>query len=470
MLRKLYILPVIGLMITGALLSGCKKLIEIDPPLNEVSSELVFKSDKTAKSALAGLYVDLAATQTQAVNFTAFSALQADDMEYVTAGNTTYDEFNNNSSIAASSGALGVFSDWYAIIYRANAIIEGLAKYTGTTAAVNKELTAEAKFIRAYCYFNLVNTFGDVPLIVETDVNVTAYLPRVATSVVYTQIVQDLTDAKANLLADYSFTASDRLGANQFAAEALLARVNLYLGNYAAAESNASDVISSSLYSMVPADKMGTGLFIKNSTEAILQLPSYLNATTQYTQEASTFIPSAYNVASVFWKIRSNLVDVFASADLRKKNWMKEAGDGTNVFTPYKFKYKTSTLAIAANVSECPMILRLAEQYLIRAEARAKIGTNISGALADLNVVHTRAGLSESTTIVPAALIEEIALENRKEFFCEQAHRWFDLKRTGRVDAVIGALKPTYKPTSQLLPIPQGAIDANPNLTQNPGY
>lgn len=140
------------------------------------------------------------------------------------------------------------------------------------------------------------------------------------------------------------------------------------------------------------------------------------------------------------------------------------------MFTPYKFKYKTSTLAIAAGVSECPMILRLAEQYLIRAEARVKIGTNLSGALADLNVVHIRAGLPESTTIVPAALIDEIALENRKEFFCEQAHRWFDLKRTGKADAVIGALKPTYTTNAQLLPIPQSAIDANPNLTQNPGY
>jgi hypothetical protein len=114
--------------------------------------------------------------------------------------------------------------------------------------------------------------------------------------------------------------------------------------------------------------------------------------------------------------------------------------------------------------------MRLAEQYLIRAEARATLGANISGALSDLNVTRLRAGLQASTTTNPAVLLDEIALENRKEFFCEQGFRWFNLKRTGQADAVLGALKPSYRPAAKLLPIPQSAIDANPNLTQNPGY
>ena len=143
---------------------------------------------------------------------------------------------------------------------------------------------------------------------------------------------------------------------------------------------------------------------------------------------------------------------------------------GTTYSVPFKYKYPTNALAVTAGVTEYQTVMRLAEQYLIRAEARARIGTNLSGALSDLNVIRSRAGVATSTTTVAATLLDEIALENRKELFCEQAFRWFNLKRTGQADAVIGALKTTYKPTAKLLPIPQSAIDANPNLTQNPGY
>lgn len=470
-MKKLYILSIIGLVAAGSLLSGCKKLIEIDPPLNEVPSAVIFKSDKTAKGALVGLYTYLQSTQVQTINLTAYSSLQGDDMLYLTAGNATYEEFANNTSVALSSGASGLFTEWYATIYRANAIILGLQQYTGTSAAVNKQLTAEAKFIRAYCYFNLVNTFGDVPLVLQTDVNVTAFQPRTPTSQIYAQMVQDLTDAKANLLADYSSTSSNRNGANKFAAAALLARVYLFMGNYALAESNASEVIASPLYTMIPKATMATALFVKNSSESILQMPNYLSDVTQYTAEGSSFIPATYTVASIFWRISPNLVNTFAATDLRRLNWMRDVVSGTETYaTPFKFKYRNNTLAVAAGITEVPMVLRLAEQYLIRAEARARIGSNLSGALADMNVTRLRANLTESTTLDQATLITEIAAEKRKEFFCEQAYRWYDLKRTGQADAVLSALKPSYTPKSKLLPIPQTAIDANPNLTQNPGY
>jgi dihydroorotase len=121
-------------------------------------------------------------------------------------------------------------------------------------------------------------------------------------------------------------------------------------------------------------------------------------------------------------------------------------------------------------MSENQVILRLAEQYLIRAEARARIGTDLSGALADLNVVHQRAGLTASITLAQAALLDEIALENRKEFFCEQGIRWYNLKRTGQADAVLTALKASYRPNAKLYPIAQSIINSNPNLIQNAGY
>jgi hypothetical protein len=124
------------------------------------------------------------------------------------------------------------------------------------------------------------------------------------------------------------------------------------------------------------------------------------------------------------------------------------------------------------------LVLRVAEQYLIRAEAKAQ-QNNFSGAQADVNVIRNRAGLPNLTTMVDnTTAMMAIEKERRTELFCEWGHRWFDLKRwssltnTGktRADDVLGALKITWKSTSVIYPIPQSARDNNPNLTQNTGY
>ncbi len=450
--------------------SGCEKMIAIDPPLNEVSTASVFGSDKTATSARSGMFSSLAATTTQGSYLTIYSSLQADDLIY-TSTVAGLQEYYYNTYTALSTGQTSVFSEWYTVIYRANSIIEGLQKYSGTSDAIKKQYTAEAKLVRAYCYFNLVNTFGDVPLVVTADVTVTAHQPRETVANVYTQIIADLTEAKANLLTDYSATANDRIGVNRFTAAGLLARVYMFTGDYASAESNASEVIGSSLYSLIPSATMGTALFVKNSAESIWQMPPPISATNQYTVEGSNLVPTTYTISTIIYRISPNLTQNFVSTDLRRTKWMNDAIiSGTTYSVAFKYKYPTNALAVTAGVTEYQTVMRLAEQYLIRAEARARIGTNLSGALSDLNVIRSRASVTTSTTTVAATLLDEIALENRKELFCEQGFRWFNLKRTGQADAVIGALKTTYKPTAKLLPIPQSAIDANPNLTQNPGY
>lgn len=452
-------------------LTGCKKLIEIDPPLDQISSDVVFATDKTAKAALTGLYTTLSQSQVQGINLTLYGALQSDELLYQGTV-VAQQELSNNTYTALSTSLTDVFSNWYATIYQTNSIILGLQRTAGTTAAVKKQLTAEAKLIRAYCYFNLVNAYGDVPLVLQTDVNVTAYQPKETTANIYRQIISDLTEAKADLLADYSYTSGDRMGVNKFTATALLARVYLFTADYAAAESNASEVIASSLYKMIPSATIGTGVFVKNSTESIWQMPPYLNNLNQYTLEGGTFVPTTYTATTTFnYKIQPGLIQEFGTTDLRRAAWIKEGTAGTTSYIiPFKYKYPTNPLAIAAGVNEMQTVLRLPEQYLIRAEARTRIGTNLTGALEDLNVTRLRAGLAASTTTVAATLLDEIALEGRKEFFCEQGYRWFNLKRTGKADAVLGALKATWRPAAKLLPFSQTILDANPNLIQNTGY
>ena len=112
----------------------------------------------------------------------------------------------------------------------------------------------------------------------------------------------------------------------------------------------------------------------------------------------------------------------------------------------------------------------MAEQYLIRSEARAR-KNNLSGALADLNTIRNRSGLLNSTAIDQASLLLSIEHERRIEFMSEWGNRWYDLKRTNRIDAVLGLLKPaTWQSTDKLWPIPVAELNANPALMQNPGY
>jgi len=164
--------------------------------------------------------------------------------------------------------------------------------------------------------------------------------------------------------------------------------------------------------------------------------------------------------------LNPQLVNAFESGDKRKSSWTASlVYNGTTYYYPYKYK----SIVQGAN-TEYYTLLRLAEQYLIRAEARAR-QNNISGSQADLSVVRNRAGLPNTTAGDEASLLLAIERERRVELNCEWGHRWLDLKRTNRVDAVIGAIKPaTWKPTAALYPIPVGQISLNPNLTQNAGY
>jgi hypothetical protein len=116
-------------------------------------------------------------------------------------------------------------------------------------------------------------------------------------------------------------------------------------------------------------------------------------------------------------------------------------------------------------------VLRLAEQYLIRAEARAN-QNNIAGAVDDINVIRTRAGLpAVSQGVSKDQCLLAIEQERRIELFTEWGHRWFDLKRTNRADAVLSTLKsPNWQSADRLYPIPQSELETDVHLNQNPGY
>ena len=144
--------------------------------------------------------------------------------------------------------------------------------------------------------------------------------------------------------------------------------------------------------------------------------------------------------------------------------------NGTTFYYPYKYKKGDDYSSNPPPPTEYYIVFRLAEQYLIRAEARAQQG-NIGGGQADINLIRNRSGLANTIASDKGNLLSAVEHERQIELFAEWGHRWLDLKRTNRADQVLGAIKgASWQSTDKVYPIPQSQIQLNPFLTQNPGY
>ncbi|MEJ7559812.1 MAG: RagB/SusD family nutrient uptake outer membrane protein [Pedobacter sp.] len=444
-------------LIAGALLStsSCKKFVEIGAPPTQILFEEAFKSDASAQSTVLGLYSS-GTSAPGVIGFYSFLAgISADDLQY-NSTDALYQEFATNAVTNTNGYAANAWASSFGFIKNANNIISGLTTSTSLTPALKNQLLGEAKFMRAFAYFYLVNLYGEVPMPMKDDYSAfeNAALPRSPVAAIYAQVLTDLTEAQTLLPVTYTGTFRGRI--NKYAATSLLARVYLYQKNYAGAEAQASEVISSNVYSL-PAPATA---FINTSNEVIWQIANINGFTTFGTNyvTSATVIPT--------YSLNDDTYKSFEAVDLRKTNWtaLKTIGGKTyNTITKYKVASGTG--------NEYSVALRFAELYLIRAEARAQ-QNNLTAAKSDLNMIRVRAGLPAiSTDLLQPQLLTAIEQERRVEFFGEWGHRWLDLKRTNRVDAVMSAARPTtWKPTSALFPVPQSQILINASLTQNPGY
>lgn len=447
------------LIIFVILNQSCKQFVEVPQPVDQLTSILVFADDNSAIKTITGIYIEMMVDQQQfsAGSTTLFGGMSADELYYYMP--SYRDEFTNNEITLANHSNIDYFfwQPCYKHIYSANKCIEGAENSTSLSPEVKNSIIGEAKFIRAFCYFYLVNFFGNVPLVLTTAYQQNLSSAAVADTIIYNQIIADLTDAKEILTTDYP--TPERVRPNKFAAAALLARVYLYTKNWAAAENESTAVINGNMYAL---DTGLNDVFQINSGETIWQL----HPVTPYynTWEGYLIIPP--DGFSPAYLVTAGLLNSFEPSDERKKNWlMNIIFNGDTLYYPYKYKINTGS-----TLQEYYVVLRLAEQFLIRAEARAR-QHNLQAALKDLNIIRRRAGLPDVETSDQQQLLTAVEHERRIELFCEWGHRWFDLKRTGRADAVLGILKPsTWQPTDTLWPIPDQEIKLNPALKQNAGY
>lgn len=479
----------IGVLIIFFLTTGCKKFVTVDAPNTSINEENVYKTDATAIAVLTGIYSQMVndGPFTGGTGISLLSGLSADELTlagvvddnkliaYYRNQLRTNPSENYGTELWGGSGNI-----LFNYLFICNAAIEGISNSVSLTASVKKQLLGEAKFMRAFLNFYLVNFFGDAPLVLTTDPAVNASLSRSPVPQVYQQIVADLKESQ-QLLSDNFLTKDlknyhgtpERIRPTRWAATALLGRAYLYMSDYNNAEMESSKIIDNSTMFSLPDLN---NVFLRNSTEAIWQLQPVQSG--RNTEDAFTFILPTLtgpNAKTNPVYLSPQQLNAFEVADLRRKggNWVDSVIISGNVFF-FPAKYKATTTSAAA-ASEYLMVFRLAEQYLIRAEARAQ-QNNTGGAQDDLNKVRTRAGLPNTTANDKASLLPIIFKEWQVEFFTEWGHRWLDLKRTGNVEAIMGEVTPLkangsqWQSYQQLYPVYYNDILMNPNLKQNSGY
>lgn len=450
------------LLITAAFITvSCESFVDAGPPKSQLSGEVVFDDIATARAALGNCYALLCnnVVVTGGVQgITVMLGNYADEIIPYGSGQADQAFFQNNLT-PQTSDITAIWNSSYNLIYSLNDIIEGVEASSGISPADREILIGEALLMRSLLYFHLTNLFGAVPYITTTDYTANVRISKTATDILYKKLEEDLTLAYHKLPEDYG--TYSRTTPNKSVASALLARLYLYAGNWELAAGKAQEVISNAaLYSLEPDL---AAVFLKDSRSTLWQLSPTIEG--MPTLEGQSFIftmgpPPARSLNPV-------LVDAFEAGDNRKEQWVGTVIDGESVWH-YPYKYKQNTTMDVS--SEYSVLIRLEEMYLIRAEARAWTG-DTNGAREDLNIIRNRAGLPNTTATTPSGLRDAIREERRFEFFCEQGHRWFDLKRMNVADSVLSQSKPGWNPIDFLWPLPQNELLLNPALLpQNPGY
>jgi len=442
--------------------SNCNDFLEIDDPIGQIPHEEVFMNETTATASITSLYGKLrdeVLINGNSSGMGVLMGLYADELDYYGAQGDFYENLFFHNVIASDPTVESIWAKAYNLVYMSNAALEGLENSDQFSMDFKNKLRGEALFVRGLVHFYMVNLFGDIPYPKTTDFIMNSQIHKIPVNLVYENILEDLNEAKS-LLGD-EYISGERIRANRWVVSALLARVYLYMGRWQDAEQESSNIIDNTTLFSLEIDL--NEVFLKESRSTIFQLKPGNSGSN--TEEAAIYIFDS--PPPPFVALSPNLIEAMESNDLRKTEWIGEVSDGTQSWyyaNKYIQQFNTGTSM------EYSIVFRLAEQYLIRSEARAN-QNNIVGAQQDLNVIRNRAGLDNTLAITQEELQQAIVKERRFELFTEQGHRWFDIRRFGIASQILEPIKPGWSVTDILFPIPESELLINPNLApQNSGY
>jgi starch-binding outer membrane protein, SusD/RagB family len=443
-------------------LFSCDDFLEVDLPTSQLNTPFVFENYATANAAMVDIYAKIRDNGIISGNNMGMGAslgAYTDELDFFGQPTLSLNFFFSNTVLPTTATIETWWNNSFNNIYAANTIYESVEDSETLTQDNKNQLKGESLFIRALIHFHLVNLFGDIPYITSTDYRQNQSVARLSKQEIYNFIILDLENAKS-LLPDNYFGGT-RVRPNKSVASALLSRVYLYNQNWAEAANEASFIINQSEMYSFPASLNNT--FLIQSQSTIWQLLP--QASNRNTLEGATFIFLTAPPPSL--ALSEELLSAFELGDQRKLNWTKQVTNSNGTwYHAFKYKQRTNT----SSSQEYSIIFRLAEQYLIRAEARARQGETIT-AMEDLNIIRTKAGLPASTANTQTDILQAIMQERKVELFTEFGHRFFDLKRLDKLDAELNLTKPGWSTYMKNLPIPQRELLLNPNLLpQNNGY
>lgn len=428
---------------------SCSDFLDQKPD-NYISDAAVIKTLSSAKAALNGAYHDLASTSYYGgVYFDAGVNLAADNVTWTGSLNYYYD-FDTHQYSAENQLLSYAWYAIYATVNQTNQVIDKVTVLNDGSESERRRIIAEATVIRSLAFFDLARTWGNIPVVKQATSSPTQFdgVKQTKAKDVYRLVVDDV-------LAIYNDLSelSDRVHVTRSAADAFLARVYLYLEQWDKAEQYASKVIDNGNYTLGTIRDL---IDNKETAESIWEL-AYSSS---FTNQQSTYWRSPDQGGRHEWGPSKELVQLLADPTV--------GGDRKAFYQDFSSAqvpdYFVGTLYHRSTLDDDVIIFRLAEQYLIRAEARAN-QQNVSGALSDLNIIRRRANVSEIVDVASTQELLNLIADERRVELALEPHRWFDLIRTGKAESVLG-----IKTYQTLFPIPYNDIQADKDLVQNDNY
>lgn len=426
-------------------LSACEEFVTQEP-VDLVLTEDAIIDAASADQALLGVYSRMQVDNLWGHNVIgSHGGLLSDELEH-SGSFPSFAEMDANDVTSGNVSADDVWRDAYIGVFQSNNVLEILgseAEISGLTDAQRTIHIGEARFARALFHFTVAAFYGNVPLVETTDVSINSAIGQTGQSAIYTWVVGEAATA-ATELAGADWGTNQQYRATEWAALALQARALLYSGDASGAAAIADNIITNGPFSL-EADYADLFQPSAVSDEFIFTL---FNSVQDQNELPFQFLPDGrfeYAVGAPFFAAHGS--DPRALIDLHPSD--------------AQGRYFVNKYADLANGADNSPVFRLAEMYLIRAEGNA----NSASAVADINTLRTRAGAAAYTG---SGSLDDILNERFIELSFE-GHRFLDLVRTGRAEAVIGAVS-NFSATDGILPIPERDILLNSALVQNPGY
>lgn len=471
------------ILVLAALLSACSKdFLELKPDQATETGKAI-KDLPGLRAAISGVYSLMQHEDYYGRTMPLIPDLRSDN-GYISVINSN--RYRNQDQYIVTANDVYTTGSWnqlYAVVANANMVIAKgpyISLLPSATDSIEaKQIIAEAYAVRALVFFDLSRLYSQsynftsgathmgIPIVTITNIDSVQSPSRSSMKDTYAQIINDLTTAIQKFQESQS-TAFTTGRINIYSAKALLSRVLLYKEDWEGAATLAGAVISSNKYLLLTGDKLVSDFKITGNHETIFEIIN--TAVDNRGSDGLGYIFSQGGYGDML--ATNNVYNIYAAGDVRKDFLLKgkRAGNGgedpANIITKYS---DVTTFA------ESIKVIRLSELYLIRAEALAHLG-RAPEAQADLNVVAQRADRNAPpVTVTGQALLDVILLERRKELAFE-GHRLFDLMRTKqsftKYLASDKTIQVAWPSTKVILPIPQGELDANPNIRnqQNEGY